>query len=352
MSKKNANFRNTNSVGNGTVLGGTASGPPVPPMGYLAASFHRGDERFQSERITKPTQPAVYNSSTAPTVPVLSFRNTKGERRAGKARRDQPEVDPDQPGGVIIHVNDPPTDMPKELSPEEASELLETQSATQMGYDIMSVDELTPEKKNALYELLFVNGGYVFYALFIARTQRYVLPVMTFAIASFLFWVSLAVVAALVIVAQVDIDLWLFTIITVAFMAFIPFTAFAVSVLEFSRKNTDLSIWHKTRIFMPLVVTIIAGFAAIVCLAVHNKQSGSVINRHEIDSYSSLSFCFVLIFVVPIFIGRELVPAIVSTIYPECQGPTTITLAPDTVRRIRNDAERAARGGFGSPKNV
>ena len=347
MSKRNAGFRNT-------VLGGTASGAPVPAVPYMPPETHRGDEVFRSDLAPKQHGPPILNSDTPPTVPVLTFRNNKGlgSRHTGKAKRDLPVVDPNQPGGVILHVGDPPGEMPTEYTRGEATELLDSQYAPQMGYDVVSVDQLTPEKKNALYELLFVSGGYIFYALFIARTQRFVLPVIISGGLSWLFFVAIAIVGALVVVAQVDIDLSLFTIITVSFMGVVPFTCFAVSVLEFSRKNTDLSIWHKTRVFMPLVVTIVTSILAIICLAVHNKTNGNYIDRTNINSYSSLCFCFTFIFILPTLIGPYLIPAVISAIYPECQSPTSITLAPDTVRRIRNEAERIARGGVGAPKNV
>ena len=173
MSQRRARleFRNTHSA----ALGGTASEAPIPPVGYLPPDIHSGDGQAfvtagPGDRLANPR----FDPSVEPTVDVVSFTNRKpgstSIRHAGKAKSDMPKVSPTEQGAVMIHINDPPGEIPSQMSRTEADELLETQYAPQMGYDIVTVDKLSDSEKVTLYDLLFVSGGYVFYAFFIART--------------------------------------------------------------------------------------------------------------------------------------------------------------------------------------
>jgi len=222
-----------------------------------------------------------------------------------------------------------------------------SQNSDMMGYSVKDVGSLTSAERSKLFDVLYVVGGYVFVPRFIGRTQLYVWPVMLFAVLSFCFWIGGAVVSIIVVVGEVNINLSAFLMTTVIFTAVVTFVAFGLTVMEFSRKNNDLSIWHKQRIFMPLVVTVLMSFMAIICLAVHNKIDGTKINRHDVNEYTALAFCMMLIYFTPILIGRELIPAVISTIYPECEAPEVITLAPDRAARLVDDYRRYQNVNFG-----
>ena len=330
---------------------GYASTPAPSTVAYIPPEQNFGSIGI-SGNVTKDPAPKIYGSmpmGTRAGVPLYHLdvdstrQNMQNVRHSGTAipSSTTPQLGfaPGEAEGVVqLHQRGRayPTATVEQVTPEGAERLVQLQNPTDMGLYVQDLSTLEPDERSTLYEGLYAAGAMVFTPNFIARMQRWVWPCIIFAILAFLGALGEGIAGVVLVVGQVDFDLRIFLMTIVIYNFVVVALGLALTSLEYGRKNSDLSPWHRKRMFMPTFMAVIMALLAIITLAVHNKVDGSDIHRDSISDYSSLTYCMVIMIMSPVLIGRELVPAIISAIYPECEGPELMTLAPDGLARINN----------------
>ncbi len=237
---------------------------------------------------------------------------------------------------VTLHSSDRVygTEPVEYISREKADEFVSLQVATDKGMYHENLGQLTPTQRTDFFEALWAAGAFVFVVFFVARHQRGVWPSVLFSVLTILGAFVQSTASIILIVGLIDFNLRSFLLFCVIYFFFVVGLGLALTGLEYGRKNTDLSPWHRKAMFMPILMAVIMSLLSIITLAVHNKVDGSAVDRTSIEDYTSLAFCMAIMVISPVVIGRELVPALVSAIYPECEGPEMMSLAPEALRRL------------------
>lgn len=358
-SSRISNFQPTRATGVGF-----ASHPATPATNYLAPDQTFGRIPIEG-MVTQEPPPTVYGSmpSKPPRRGFTSVYNIDVNQRSSTnpdirhvgaavpssdASRLPPGYDPN--GVVNLHQRGRlyRTAANEQIGTEEADTLLELQNPTDMGLHVENIGLLNPRERASLFEALWAAGSLVFTPYFISRMQRWVWPYIVFACLAFVGTVVGAVLAIILVVGEVDFNLRSFLLFLVIFNFIVIGLGLTLTGLEYGRKNTDLSPWHRKAIFMPILMVVFMALLSIITLAVHNKVDGSAVNRDNLTDYSALVFCMVILVLSPPIVGQWIVPAIISSIYPECEGPELMTLAPDGLDRIYEqyiDVQQRTPGG-------